>query len=75
MSKWTDTNFESNQAIVVSYHPVNFQIDRQKRLRVRVQKWNFNMIATLFFPNSTNSETLGGALPPCKFQINLLKHL
>ena len=27
MGKWRDPNFESNQALVVSYHPVKCQTD------------------------------------------------
>ena len=38
------------------FHPVKFQIDWQKRLRVRVQKRNFKtavMVAILFFQIAT----------------------
>ena len=35
MGKWTDTNFKSNLALVVSYHPIKFQIDQTKHLQVR----------------------------------------
>ena len=48
----TDTNFKGNQALVVSYHSVKFQIDWLKRLQVRVWKQNFKMVAMaaiLFF--------------------------
>ena len=62
------TNFESNLAEVVPYHPLKFQIDQLMCLPVTVQKQNFKMAAILFFSKWHQVQThpsLGGALPPC----------
>ena len=47
--KLRDANFEGIQALLVSYHPVKFQIDRTKCLQVRFRKQNFKMVAIMFF--------------------------
>ena len=47
MGTWTNPIFETNQALVVSSHPVKFQVDRIKRLQVRVWKPKYFGQATL----------------------------
>ena len=64
-----------------SYHPVKFQIDRQRHLRMRVRKRYFKMVAMvaiLFFQSGTNLQSnLAYVVPhhPVKFQIDRQKHL
>ena len=69
IGKQTDPDFKSNQALVVSYHPVKIQIDRTKHFQVRVRK-------PKYFRMSANGQTEGlqirkqpspgGVLSPCK---------
>ena len=55
MGTWTDTNFKSNLAQVVSYHPVKFQVGRTKHLSVSLESEIFQMSA---HPKRANGGTL-----------------
>ena len=80
MGIWTNPNFKSNQALVMSYHPVQFQVDQTKRLRVSLETKLFQMSAC---PKQANGPIpiLKATKPwvcpyhPVKFQIDRQKCL
>ena len=81
MGKLTNPNFKSNQVLVVSSHPVKFQVDRSKHPRVRVWKPNFVFCMSarqnrqMDYPNFESNQILVASCYPVKFQIDWTKHL
>ena len=78
MGKPTDANFDSNLALVVSSHPVKFQVDRTKRLWVRVRKpkylgWVQAQIDQRTNSNFKSSQALVVSYHPVKFHIDQTK--
>ena len=69
MEKWTVPNFENNQVLVVSFHPVKIQVDQTKRLQVRVQKSKYfgvhAQIGQMEGLQSGKELSPGGVLSPC----------